>query len=108
MQKILEIIRLIIELINGFRGKPTDVSDQNVKAVRTGLDLSPEEDPEVANAKHRLEQIAKLPENKRKHRASEIKEMENLVKDKIVVPVPNNKKNLLDEIREAEGKNNEE
>lgn len=104
MQKIIEIIRLIIELINTARGKPTDVSDKNIVTVRTGLDLAPEADPEVVNAKHRLEQIAELPEKQRKHRASEIKEMERLIEKKAVAPVPSNKGSLLDQIREAEEK----
>jgi len=105
MDKIISIIKLIIELINTIRGKATDTSDKNVSTIRTGLDLAPENDPEVANAKHRLEQIAALPEKQRKARASEIREMEQLVEKKRVIPkTASDKKTLLDQIREAEGK----
>lgn len=105
MDKIFDIIKLIIELIRTWRGNPTDVSDSNVNTIRTGLDLAPEDDPEVTNAKHRLEQIAELPEKKRKARASEIREMQDLVEEKGVIPKPaRDKKTLLDQIREAEGK----
>lgn len=103
MEKLFALIRLIIELINTWRGKPAvDVSNNNVDTIRTGLDLAPENDPEVANAKHRLEQIAALPEKQRTARASEIKEMQALVEKKAVVPIPKDKKTLLDQIREAE------
>jgi len=103
MDKILDIIRLIIELIRTWHGKPTDLSDNNVNTIRTGLDLAPEDDPEVANAKHRLDQIASLPEDKRKARASEIREMEDLVEKKRVIPrEAYDKKTLLDQIQDAE------
>lgn len=109
MNKVLDIIRIIIELIktvldNHSLEKPTDVSNKNIVTIRRGLDLAPKNDPEVANAKHRLKQIAKLPKNKRKARASEIREMQQLVKKKTDVPVPSNKENLLDQIRKAEGR----
>jgi len=85
MNKLFAILELLLKIIRIFFGKnPKQAStkDENIKAIKAGLDSAPQT-KEVIEAKKKIEYIETLTEKERKEKHEEIAEIEKVVKKEV-------------------------
>ena len=108
MQRWLNIITKILELVRLLFGKKQQVADtspQNVEKISTGLKMAPQT-KEVAAARRTIEEIQEMSPEEQVKRAEDVRKAQEIVEQKVaakpVLTDGQKRLSMLEKIREEE------